>query len=96
MKTFLLKVFLMLVAFAFGATMLSAQDFTYGDLEYSINYDDVTVTVTGISVGSPVLSLFRPRLKISAIRRSMVVMASMALWSILPTRITTRAITAMR
>lgn len=47
MKTFLLKVFLMLVAFAFGATMLSAQDFTYSDLEYSINYDDVTVTVTG-------------------------------------------------
>ncbi|MBP5797372.1 MAG: leucine-rich repeat domain-containing protein [Bacteroidales bacterium] len=47
MKTFLLKVFLMLVAFAFGATMLSAQDFTYGDLEYSINYDDVTVTVMG-------------------------------------------------
>lgn len=26
---------------------LNAQDFTYGDLEYSINYDDVTVTVTG-------------------------------------------------
>ena len=47
MKTFLLKVFLMLVAFAFGATMLNAQDFTYSDLEYSINYDDVTVTVTG-------------------------------------------------
>ena len=36
----------MLMVFAFGATML-AQDFTYGDLEYSINYDDVTVTVTG-------------------------------------------------
>ncbi len=47
MKTILLKVSLMLVAFAFGATMLNAQDFTYGDLEYSINYDDVTVTVTG-------------------------------------------------
>ncbi len=47
MKTFLLKATLMLVAFAFGATMLNAQDFTYGDLEYSINYDDVTVTVTG-------------------------------------------------
>ena len=27
--------------------MLNAQDFTYGDLEYSVNYDDVTVTVTG-------------------------------------------------
>ena len=26
---------------------MNAQDFTYGDLEYSINYDDVTVTVTG-------------------------------------------------
>ncbi len=37
----------MLVAFAFGTTKLNAQDFTYGDLEYSINYDDVTVTVTG-------------------------------------------------
>lgn len=47
MKTILLKVSLMLAAFAFGATMLNAQDFTYGDLEYSINYDDVTVTVTG-------------------------------------------------
>lgn len=47
MKTFLLKATLMLAAFAFGATMLNAQDFTYGDLEYSINYDDVTVTVTG-------------------------------------------------
>lgn len=47
MKTFLLKASLILVAFAFGATMLNAQDFTYGDLEYSINYDDVTVTVTG-------------------------------------------------
>lgn len=47
MKTILLKVSLMLVAFAFGATMLNAQDFTYGDLEYSVNYDDVTVTVTG-------------------------------------------------
>ncbi len=46
MKTFLLKATLMLAAFAFGATMLNAQDFTYGDLEYSIN-DDVTVTVTG-------------------------------------------------
>lgn len=41
------KALLLLVAFAFGATMLNAQDFTYGDLEYSINYDDVTVTVTG-------------------------------------------------
>ena len=47
MKTFLLKASLILVAFAFGATMLNAQDFTYGDLEYSINYDDVTVTVMG-------------------------------------------------
>ena len=47
MKTILLKVSLMLVAFAFGTTKLNAQDFTYGDLEYSINYDDVTVTVTG-------------------------------------------------
>jgi len=26
---------------------MNAQDFTYGDLEYSINYDDVTVTVRG-------------------------------------------------
>ena len=41
------KALLLLAAFAFGATMLNAQDFTYGDLEYSINYDDVTVTVTG-------------------------------------------------
>ena len=41
------KALLLLVVFAFGATMLNAQDFTYGDLEYSINYDDVTVTVTG-------------------------------------------------
>ena len=47
MKTFLLKASLILVAFIFGTTMLNAQDFTYGDLEYSINYDDVTVTVTG-------------------------------------------------
>jgi hypothetical protein len=47
MKTILLKVSLMLAAFAFGTAMLNAQDFTYGDLEYSINYDDVTVTVTG-------------------------------------------------
>lgn len=47
MKTVLLKVSLMLMVFAFGTTMLNAQDFTYGDLEYSINYDDVTVTVTG-------------------------------------------------
>jgi len=47
MKTFLLKATLMLAAFAFGTTMLNAQNFTYGDLEYSINYDDVTVTVTG-------------------------------------------------
>lgn len=47
MKTFLLKASLILVAFAFGATMLNAQDFTYGDLEYSVNYDDITVTLTG-------------------------------------------------
>lgn len=47
MKTVLLKVSLMLMVFAFGTTMLNAQDFTYGDLEYSINYDDVTVTVAG-------------------------------------------------
>ena len=36
----------MLAAFAFGTAMLNAQDFTYGDLEYSIN-DDVSVTLTG-------------------------------------------------
>jgi hypothetical protein len=47
MKTVLLKVSLMLMVFAFGTTMLNAQDFTYGDLEYSINNDDVTVTLTG-------------------------------------------------
>ncbi|MBR4146574.1 MAG: leucine-rich repeat domain-containing protein [Bacteroidales bacterium] len=47
MKTILLKASLMLMVFAFGVTMLNAQDFTYGDLEYSVNYDDVTVTVTG-------------------------------------------------
>lgn len=47
MKTVLLKVSLMLMVFAFGTTMLNAQDFTYGDLEYSVNYDDVTVTLTG-------------------------------------------------
>lgn len=41
------KVLLLLMVFAFGTTMLNAQDFTYGDLEYSVNYDDVTVTVTG-------------------------------------------------
>ena len=46
MKTFLLKATLMLAAFAFGTAMLNAQDFTYGDLEYSIN-DDVSVTLTG-------------------------------------------------
>ena len=47
MKTILLKASLMLMVFAFGVTMLNAQDFTYGDLEYSVNYDDVTVTVIG-------------------------------------------------
>ena len=47
MKTILLKVSLILMAFAFGVTMLNAQDFTYGDLEYSVNYDDITVTLTG-------------------------------------------------
>ena len=47
MKTILLKASLMLMVFAFGVTMLNAQDFTYDDLEYSVNYDDVTVTVTG-------------------------------------------------
>ena len=41
------KALLLLMMFAFGATMLNAQDFTFGDLEYSINYDDVTVKVTG-------------------------------------------------
>lgn len=37
----------LLVLFAFSLLTLNAQDFTYGDLEYSVNYDDVTVTVTG-------------------------------------------------
>ena len=32
---------------AFGLTQMNAQDFTYGDLEYSVNDDDVTVAVTG-------------------------------------------------
>lgn len=41
------KALLLLVMLAVGLTQMNAQDFTYGDLEYSINYDDVTVTVTG-------------------------------------------------
>lgn len=45
-KKIMRKAFL-LVLLAFGLIKLNAQDFTYGDLEYSINYDDVTVTVTG-------------------------------------------------
>lgn len=40
------KAFL-LILLAFGLVELNAQEFTYGDLEYSINYDDVTVTLTG-------------------------------------------------
>lgn len=37
----------LLVLFAFSLLTLNAQDFTYGDLEYTIDDDDVTVTVTG-------------------------------------------------
>ena len=42
-----MKRFTLLLLLAIGLMKLNAQDFTYGDLEYSINYDDVTVTVTG-------------------------------------------------
>ena len=41
------KALLLLVMLAVGLTQMNAQDFTYGDLEYSINNDDVTVTLTG-------------------------------------------------
>ena len=47
MRTIILKVSLVLMVLALGTTMLNAQDFTYGDLEYSVNYDDVTVTLIG-------------------------------------------------
>ena len=41
------KILLLLTMLVLGWAQMNAQDFTYGDLEYSINYDDVTVTVTG-------------------------------------------------
>lgn len=47
MRTVLRKASLMLMMLVFGVAALNAQDFTYGDLEYSINYDDVSVAVTG-------------------------------------------------
>lgn len=37
----------LLLLLVFSLIKLNAQDFTYGDLEYMINYDDVTVTVIG-------------------------------------------------
>ena len=42
-----MKRFAILLLLAFGLIKLNAQDFTYGDLEYTVNYDDVTVTLTG-------------------------------------------------
>ena len=47
MKKSLLKSVILFIMFTLGLTKLNAQDFTYGDLEYTINDDDVTVTLTG-------------------------------------------------
>ena len=47
MKNTLPKSVVLFIMFTLGLTKLNAQDFTYGDLEYTINDDDVTVTLTG-------------------------------------------------
>lgn len=42
-----MKTRFLLLLLVFGLIKLNAQDFTFGDLEYTVNYDDVTVTLTG-------------------------------------------------
>lgn len=47
MRTLLRKASSLLILLLVGLAGLNAQDFTYGDLEYSVNYDDVSVSVLG-------------------------------------------------
>ena len=45
MKKAILEIFVLVVVLSFNLTKVSAQTFTFGDLNYEVNYDGVSVTV---------------------------------------------------
>ena len=45
MKNAILRISVLIIAISFGLTKVNAQTFTYGDLNYEVNYDGVSVTV---------------------------------------------------
>ena len=52
MKKALLKSLVLFVALSFGLAKVNAQSFTYGDLNYEVNYDGVSVTVLDHVLGN--------------------------------------------